>query len=241
MQPLNIVYLFPELLNLYGDRGNVVTLAKRCEWRGISAQVKEVAASDAIDFSTADIVYIGGGADREQALAKEALAPHAAPLAAYVRDGGVVLAVCGGYQFLGKTYVSNGEVVEGLGIVDMTAAVGEKRIIGNAAVQTPLFDAPIVGFENHGGLTTLGPNVKPLGRTLGEAFGNNGADGTEGILLNSLVGTYLHGPVLPKNPQLADYLLQRALERRGESAALAPLDDSAELAANAYMLKRLGL
>lgn len=241
MQQLTIVYLFPELLNLYGDRGNVVALAKRCEWRGIPAQVKEVAATDTIDFSEADILYIGGGADRELALAKEVLAPHAAALVDYVRNGGVVLAACGGYQFLGKTYVSNGEVTEGLGIVDMVTAVGEKRIIGNVAVKTPLFDAPIVGFENHSGLTTLGADAKPLGRVLGEAFGNNGADGTEGVLLNNLVGTNLHGPVLPKNPQLADYLIQRALERRGESADLVPLDDSAELAANAYMLKRLGL
>lgn len=241
MKPLNIVHLFPELLNLYGDGGNVIALRRRCEWRDIPVQVTEVGMGDAMDFSHADIVFIGGGADREQMIAKDAIAARKAELRSYVADNGVLLAVCGGYQFLGHRYTMGDESVEGLGIVDMETVRGEGRLIGNAVIESDIASMPVVGFENHGGRTTLGAGVKPLGRVLGATHGNNGEDGFEGVHQGNLIGTYLHGPLLPKNPQVADYLLARALERRGESCELAPLDDAAEAEANRVMARRLGV
>lgn len=240
-KPLTIVHLFPELLNLYGDGGNVITLRRRLEWRGLPVRVEEVGMGDAMDFAQADIVFIGGGADREQLIAKDAMMARKAELSAYVENGGVLLAVCGGYQFLGHRYVMGEDVVEGLGIVDMETVRGESRLIGNAAIQSDISALPIVGFENHGGRTTLGAGMTPLGRCLGETRGNNGEDGFEGVLYRNLVGTYLHGPLLPKNPHVADWLLARAYEQRGESAALAPLDDAVELEANRVMAQRLGV
>ncbi|MDO5358967.1 MAG: glutamine amidotransferase [Slackia faecicanis] len=241
MKPLNIVHLFPELLNLYGDGGNVIALRRRCEWRDIPVQVTEVGMGDAMDFSHADIVFIGGGADREQMIAKDAIAARKAELRSYVADNGVLLAVCGGYQFLGHRYTMGDESVEGLGIVDMETVRGEGRLIGNAVIESDIASMPVVGFENHGGRTTLGAGVKPLGRVLGATHGNNGEDGFEGVHQGNLIGTYLHGPLLPKNPQVADYLLARALERRGESCELAPLDDAVEAEANRVMARRLGV
>lgn len=238
---LTIVHLFPELLNLYGDGGNVICLRKRLEWRGLPVEVQEIGMGDAMDFSRADIVFIGGGADREQLIVKDAMMERKAELSAYVADGGALLAVCGGYQFLGHSYAMGDVVVEGLGIVDMETVRGEGRLIGNAVIQSEICDMPIVGFENHGGRTTLGNGVKPLGRVLGKTFGNNGEDGFEGVRRGNLIGTYLHGPLLPKNPQVADWLIARAYERRGDVVDLAPLDDTEELAANRVMAKRLGV
>ena len=241
VKPLTIVHLFPELLNLYGDGGNVITLTRRLQWRGLPVEVREIGMGDAMDFSQADIVFIGGGADREQMIVKDAMVARKSELSAYVADGGVLLAVCGGYQFLGHSYAMDDVVVEGLGVIDMETVRGEGRLIGNAVIQSDICDAPIVGFENHGGRTTLGPDAKPLGRVLGKTFGNNGEDGFEGVHQGNLIGTYLHGPLLPKNPQVADYLIARAFERRGVALELAPLDDSIELSANRVMAKRLGV
>lgn len=241
MKPLNIVHLFPELLNLYGDGGNVMTLRRRCEWRNIPVQVTEVGMGDSIDFSSADIVFIGGGADREQLIVKDAMMSRKADLSSYVADAGVLLAVCGGYQFLGHHYAMDDVVVDGLGIVDMETVRGEGRLIGNAIVKSDISDIPVVGFENHGGRTTLGSGVAPFGQVLAQTRGNNGEDGGEGVHQGNLIGTYLHGPLLPKNPQVADHLISRALERRGDSAELAPLDDAVELEANRIMLQRLGV
>ena len=242
MNRLTIVHLYPELLNLYGDRGNVTALAKRCEWRGIPVRVLEVSADQPVNFGEADIVYIGGGADREQGLAKDALAPQAEELAAYVADGGVVLAACGGFHMLGRSFVLNGEEVPGLGVLDMATVPGDERHIGNVAAVAEQFPMPIVGFENHSSLVKLGEGRQPLSRKLHAGFGNNGQDGTEGAVLNNLLGTNLHGPLLPKNPQVADHLIAAALQRKGAAdlLPLAPLDDAAEQAANAYMAHRLG-
>lgn len=241
VKPLTIVHLFPELLNLYGDGGNVIALTRRLQWRGLSVEVREIGMGDAMDFSQADIVFIGGGADREQMIVKDAMVARKSELSAYVADGGVLLAVCGGYQFLGHSYAMDDVVVEGLGVIDMETVRGEGRLIGNAVIQSDICDAPIVGFENHGGRTTLGPDAKPLGRVLGKTFGNNGEDGFEGVHQGNLIGTYLHGPLLPKNPQVADYLIAQAYERRGDALELAPLDDAIELGANRVMAKRLGV
>lgn len=239
VKPLTIVHLFPELLNLYGDGGNVIALTRRLRWRGLPVEVREVGMGDAMDFSQADIVFIGGGADREQMIVKDAMVARKSELSAYVADGGVLLAVCGGYQFLGHSYAMDDVVVEGLGVIDMETVRGEGRLIGNAVIQSDICDIPIVGFENHGGRTTLGSDAKPLGRVLGKTFGNNGEDGFEGVHQGNLIGTYLHGPLLPKNPQVADYLIAQAFDRRGDALELAPLDDAIELEANRVMAKRL--
>ena len=241
VKPLAIVHLFPELLNLYGDGGNVIALTRRLQWRGLPVEVREIGMGDAMDFSQADIVFIGGGADREQMIVKDAMVARKSELSAYVADGGVLLAVCGGYQFLGHSYAMDDVVVEGLGVIDMETVRGEGRLIGNAVIQSDICDAPIVGFENHGGRTTLGPDAKPLGRVLGKTFGNNGEDGFEGVHQGNLIGTYLHGPLLPKNPQVADYLIAQAYERRGDALELAQLDDAIELEANRVMAKRLNV
>lgn len=241
VKPLTIVHLFPELLNLYGDGGNVIALTRRLQWRGLPVEVREIGMGDAMDFSQADIVFIGGGADREQMIVKDAMAARKSELSAYVADGGVLLAVCGGYQFLGHSYAMDDVVVEGLGVIDTETVRGEGRLIGNAVIQSDICDAPIVGFENHGGRTTLGPDAKPLGRVLGKTFGNNGEDGFEGVHQGNLIGTYLHGPLLPKNPQVADYLIARAFDRRGDALELAPLDDAIELEANRVMAERLNV
>ena len=241
VKPLTIVHLFPELLNLYGDGGNVIALTRRLQWRGLPVEVREIGMGDAMDFSQADIVFIGGGADREQMIVKDAMVARKSELSAYVADGGVLLAVCGGYQFLGHSYAMDDVVVEGLGVIDMETVRGEGRLIGNAVIQSDICDAPIVGFENHGGRTTLGSDAKPLGRVLGKTFGNNGEDGFEGVHQGNLIGTYLHGPLLPKNPQVADYLIARAFDRRGDALELAPLDDAVELEANRVMAKRLNV
>lgn len=239
VKPLTIVHLFPELLNLYGDGGNVIALTRRLQWRGLPVEVREIGMGDAMDFSQADIVFIGGGADREQMIVKDAMVARKSELSAYVADGGVLLAVCGGYQFLGHSYAMDDVVVEGLGVIDMETVRGEGRLIGNAVIQSDICDAPIVGFENHGGRTTLGPDAKPLGRVLGKTFGNNGEDGFEGVHQGNLIGTYLHGPLLPKNPQVADYLIAQAYVRRGDAFELTPLDDAIEIEANRVMAKRL--
>lgn len=241
VKPLTIVHLFPELLNLYGDGGNVIALTRRLQWRGLPVEVREIGMGDAMDFLQADIVFIGGGADREQMIVKDAMVARKSELSAYVADGGVLLAVCGGYQFLGHSYAMDDVVVEGLGVIDMETVRGEGRLIGNAVIQSDICDAPIVGFENHGGRTTLGSDAKPLGRVLGKTFGNNGEDGFEGVHQGNLIGTYLHGPLLPKNPQVADYLIARAFDRRGDALELAPLDDAVELEANRVMAKRLNV
>ena len=241
VKPLTIVHLFPELLNLYGDGGNVIALTRRLQWRGLPVEVREIGMGDAMDFSQADIVFIGGGADREQMIVKDAMVARKSELSAYVADGGVLLAVCGGYQFLGHSYAMDDVVVEGLGVIDMETVRGEGRLIGNAVIQSDICDAPIVGFENHGGRTTLGSDAKPLGRVLGKTFGNNGEDGFEGVHQGNLIGTYLHGSLLPKNPQVADYLIAQAFDRRGDVLELAPLDDTIELEANRVMAKRLGI
>lgn len=235
---LNIVHLYPELLNLYGDGGNIITLARRLEWRGIRAHIAEVAISDTPTFADADIVFIGGGSDREQAIVCERLLSRRAELASFVADGGVLLAVCGGYQLLGHSYAMGDDVLEGLGLVDMETRRGAPRLIGNIVVDSPVSPQPVVGYENHGGRTTLGPDVRPLGRVL-FGHGNDGETGEEGCLFKNVLGTYVHGPLLPKNPGVADWLLSRALERRFGDGSLKPLDDAVELAANKVMADRL--
>jgi hypothetical protein len=233
---IKIGHLYPDLLNLYGDRGNIQCMKKRCEWRGIEAEVQEFQITDKIDFSDLDIVLLGGGSDREQMLVCEKLKTIKCEFNDYVVDNGVVIAVCGGYQLLGHYYDTDQGRIEGLSLVDMYTEQGSPRLISNIVIQNELFELPIVGFENHGGRTYIGDN-QPLGRVL-FGHGNNGTDGAEGVLYKNVVGTYLHGPLLPKNPQVCDYLIKNALERKYGKSELEPLDDRQEIEANRYITER---
>ncbi|OFK24787.1 type 1 glutamine amidotransferase [Olsenella sp. HMSC062G07] len=235
---LRIAHLFPELLNLYGDSGNMLVLKRRLAWRGLGCDVVEVSLGESLSFSDVDIVFMGGGTDREQRIVCERLLSWRGEIASYVADGGVLVAVCGGYQLLGHYYQLGGEKVRGLGLVDLYTDRAEPRLIGNVAVRSRVSPQPIVGYENHGGRTHLGPGVEPLG-TVAYGFGNDGSSGQEGCLSNNVLGTYVHGPLLPKNPGVADYLLSRALERKYGQGSLEPLDDGEELAANKVMYDRM--
>lgn len=236
---INILHLYPDLLNLYGDKGNIECIKKRLLWRGIGANV--VACTDKTEepnFKSADIVFIGGGSDREQEIVCSKLLKHKSELTDFVENGGCLLAVCGGYQLLGKYYQTGDKKIEGLSILDIctNAPKGAKRLIGNVVLKSGLCAAPVVGFENHGGRTDIG-SYAPLGEVL-HGFGNNGESGAEGVVYKNLIGTYLHGPLLPKNPELCDLILLRALKRKyPDFAKLEPLDDSLETAANEYIAK----
>lgn len=239
---LTVCHLYPDLLNLYGDRGNVIAFVRRCQWRGIPVRVQEVNLGQPVDFKAVDFLLLGGGSDREQELITADLQQRTPDLAAAVEEGLVVLAICGGYQLLGRYYRTlEGAEIPGLRILDLYTEAGTKRLIGNIAVEIELDGRKIhaCGFENHSGQTFLG-KVKPLGRVL-KGHGNNGQDGLEGARYKNVFCTYLHGPLLPKNPALTDHLLQLALRRRGMEADLSPLDDIFENRANRVMLRRLGI
>ena len=234
---LTIGHLYPDLLNLYGDRGNIQCFRKRLEWRGIDAEVVPVLSGEKIDFSSLDIVLLGGGSDREQELVCGYLKDIRDDFQNYVEDGGVVLAVCGGYQLLGKYYKTQTKTIEGLSILDITTEWEPQRLVNNIVLNSPLFDTPVVGFENHGGRTYIG-NHTPFGKVF-FGFGNTGDSGYVGVVYKNVIATYLHGPLLPKNPQVCDYLLERALKRRyGPDAGLEPLPDEMEHRANSYIAGR---
>jgi CobQ-like glutamine amidotransferase family enzyme len=232
MNDVRLCHLYPGEMNIYADRGNIAVLRGRLAWRGLSLAVTEVGIGDSPDAGAHDMYYLGGGQDRDQAVVAEDLVRHKADaLHAAARDGAVILAVCGGYQLAGHGYSAlDGSRMPGIGLLDLDTVAGETRLIGNIAIEAELDGerAVVVGFENHAGRTRLGPRARPLGRVLG-GHGNNGEDGTEGAVQGHVVGTYLHGPLLPKNPWLADRLLTWALEhRRGTPVVLAPLDDDLE-------------
>ena len=234
---LTIGHLYPDLLNLYGDRGNIQCLMKRCQWRGIEAETIAFESNDRVDFSGLDIVLLGGGSDREQMLVCEKLKEIRDDFKSYVESDGVVIAICGGYQLLGKYYKTDQGTITGLELVDMYTEQGEGRLIHNIVLKSELFDMPIVGFENHGGRTCI-QNNKPLVKVLTGA-GNDGTSGYEGVVYRNVIGTYLHGPLLPKNPQLADWLILRALKKKyGEEVELTDLDYTQEKEANDYIYKR---
>lgn len=233
---LKIAHLYPELLNLYGDRGNIISLKKRAEWRGIDVEVKEYKLADEIDFENIDILFIGGGSDREQLLVCQRLKEIKKDFKNYVENNGVVTAICGGYQLLGKYYKMKDETVEGLDILDIYTESGEGRLIGNVVIETEFLDRPIVGFENHGGRTYI-ENHNSLGKVV-YGNGNNDNDKAEGVLYKNVIGTYLHGPLFPKNPHLCDYIIKKALQNKYGEVELEELDDSVEFAANDYVVNR---
>lgn len=235
---ITIGHLYPDLLNLYGDRGNIQCMMKRCQWRGIEAQTISFEIEDEIDFSKLDIVLLGGGSDREQMLVCDRLKSIREDFKKYVEDNGVVIAVCGGFQLLGNYYATADGIIEGLGIVDLETDRGtDYRLIDNIVLESDLFSMPVVGFENHGGRTNI-KNNKPLGKVI-YGSGNDGKSGYEGVVYKNVIGTYLHGPLLPKNPQVCDYLIKKALERKyGGGVELVPLEDKEEKEANEYIYNR---
>ncbi len=235
---VRILHLYPELLNLYGDSGNILVLSQRLHWRHIQAEIVEVHVGERPFLANVDLVFIGGGSDREQRIVCDSLHEQQKELSRFVEDGGALLAVCGGYQLLGEYYMMGDEKVAGLELVDLRTDRGSPRLIGNVVIRSSICDEHIVGYENHGGRTTLGQDIEPLGRVV-YGKGNDGKSGFEGCLYKNVVGTYIHGPLLPKNPQVADFLLSRALERHYGDASLEPLDDTIELTANRIMCERL--
>ena len=240
-QKFTVGWLYPDLMNIYGDRGNILTLVKRAEWRGLEATVLELGRGATDQMDHVDVFFFGGGQDREQALIYDDLREFKQDsLQRAVGDGAQVLAVCGGYQLLGHYYqTADGERYDGIGLIDVRTEAGKKRFIGDVVVRTEiegLTPSTLVGFENHSGRTFLGSGAKPLGRVI-EGKGNNGSDRTEGCVQGGIIGTYMHGSLLPKNPHLADHVIAGALRRRG-GGALSHLDDSAELAAHGWILQR---
>ena len=235
MTELHICHLYPDVLNLYGDRGNVLTLKKRLEWRGIGCTVTEMPIGERAPLGRFDLFFIGGGQDFEQSLLLDDLrGGKGDDIKAAVEDGKTFLCVCGGYQLMGRYYETHtGEKFQFLGAMDLYTGARE-RLIGNFAFDTEY--GPVVGFENHSGRTYLGEGVRPLGKVI-RGYGNNGADGTEGARYKNVFCTYSHGPVLPKNPALADAILSCALERRFGRTELAPLGDMSEREAHESVLR----
>ncbi len=242
MAELRVCALYPDLMNIYADRGNLLVLERRCRWRGIGFEVQASGLGEALDPDGADLYYMGGGQDRDQQLC-------ALDLAEVKRDalheaaarGAVILGVCGGYQLLGHSYQLGDQILPGIGLVDLVTVRSDgPRLIGNVAIEVeldPNVRRVLAGFENHGGRTNLGPDETPLGRVL-KGHGNNGVDGHEGVRRGNVIGTYLHGPLLPKNVWFADWLIETALSLKDP---LGPLDDSLEADAHADARRAAGV
>jgi CobQ-like glutamine amidotransferase family enzyme len=238
---LRLLALYPEQMNIYADRGNILFLQRRCEWRGLSFEYAAAGPGEGFDPAGHDLIYIGGGQDRDQVLvAQDMLETKRDAIASAVEDGAALLAVCGGYQLLGHRYQLGDQSIAGLGIADLeTVREPGPRLIGNVSIEVDLGDGAMVlaGFENHGGRTHLGADAEPLGRVL-HGYGNNGRDGYEGVRRLNMIGTYLHGPLLPKNVLLADRLIALAIGRRtGTEPELEPLGDELEAAAQQSALR----
>ena len=235
---LNICHLYPDLLNVYGDVGNILILKHRAENRGIKVNVINVSINDEFNADDYDIVFFGGGQDYEQSIVSNDLMTNKKDeLSRYINNGKVLIAICGGYQLLGKYYKTDKKMIEGLGILNITTEWEPERLIRNIILQSPLFSDPVVGFENHGGRTYINDHT-PFGKVF-FGLGNTGKSGYEGVVYKNVIATYLHGPLLPKNPQVCDYLLERALQRKyGENVSLSPLPDELEHKANSYIFDR---
>jgi CobQ-like glutamine amidotransferase family enzyme len=235
---VRVAHLYPDYLNIYADRGNIAVLARRAALRGHELDVDAIGMGDAVAPGAHDLYYLGGGQDREQLLVADDLAAKAEPLKDAHAEGAAFLAVCGGYQLLGRGYRGlHGEDMPGVGLLPLETVAGDRRMIGDVLLETEL--GPVAGFENHAGRTHLDPGAQPLGRVVA-GFGNDGESGFEGCRYERAIGTYLHGPLLPRNPRLADWLLAQALAHRtgGEPPELAPLDDELEAQAQAVSAAR---
>ena len=238
---VRVGHLYPDHLNIYADRGNMAVLAQRAAWRGIELEYQGIGVGDAMRPSEHDLLYVGGGQDREQALIAPDLAARADALEEAIEGGCAALAVCGGYQLFGRFYRDrSGAELPGAGIFDLHTVAGERRMIGDVLLECD-FDGErrtLAGFENHAGRTILGPEAIPLGRVV-SGFGNDGESGFEGCRRGRALGTYLHGPLLPRNPWLADWVLgQASAHRHGEPPELTPLPDDLETQAHAVAAER---
>ena len=242
MYELKICHLYPDILNLYGDRGNIICMQKRMEWRGIQTEVTGISVGDKLNVNDYDLFFIGGGQDFEQeVLLKDLASGKAADIRAAVEDEKVFLAICGGYQMLGNYYKTwDGVQCDFIGALDLYTVGDKERMIGNYMYQMDDADGgmTVVGFENHSGKTYLSDKVRSMGKVLA-GYGNNGKDGTEGARYKNVFATYSHGSLLPKNPKLADYIMLTALKRKYPSLELELLDDTFENNAHDYMQKRL--
>ena len=240
---LTIGWLYPELMSTYGDRGNIIVLKKRCEWRGINVEVKNLDLHfNQNQLAQCDLLFMGGAQDRQQQIVTEDLSRKKENLKKTVENGIPGLYICGAYQFLGKYYrEADGNIINGLEILDLhteNPGFGFSRLIGNVVARV-LNNNLIVGFENHGGRTYLGQNIKSLGKVI-KGFGNNGEDQTEGAIYKNSFCSYFHGPILPKNPQFADLLIKLALEKKyGKKVDLSPLDDFLEIKARENIFQKL--
>lgn len=231
MRKINILHLYPELLNMYGDKGNISALASRLKWRNIDAEVIVKNAGDEVCLEDIDIILLGGGADKEEEIVRSELFKIKDKLSEYIENGGVFLALCGGLSQLGKYIETPSGKKDCLGILDIYTEEKEKRIIGNAVLETELFEQKIVGFENHSGKINM-ESYKPLGKVLSRE------NEYEGLVYKNLLGTYLHGPLLPKNPMLCDYILKKALEKKySDFEGLDGLNDELENTANEFIVK----
>jgi CobQ-like glutamine amidotransferase family enzyme len=243
MSRIRVGHLYPDYLNIYADRGNIAVLARRAAWRGHELDVVGVSVGDELRPGDHDLLYVGGGQDREQALIAPDLVAKGEAIRAAVAGGAALLAVCGGYQLLGRFYLdTNGDRQEGIGLFGHETVAGDRRMIGDVLLDCELEPGvrrTLAGFENHAGRTRLDPDAIPLGRVVA-GFGNDGESGFEGCRLERAVGTYLHGPLLPRNPWLADWLLAQALAHRtgGEPPELEPLPDDLEEQAHAVAARR---
>lgn len=242
MKTLKICHLYPDVLNLYGDRGNVTAIKKRLEWRGIGCEIVNANIGDKTDLGDCDIFFIGGGQDFEQGvLLKDIASGKGDAIKDAIESGKVFLAICAGYQILGKYYKTHtGEVCDFIGALDLYTVGQKKRMIGNYVYECELGGrkTEIVGFENHSGKTYLGEGVRPFGKIL-YGNGNNSEDKTEGARYKNVYATYAHGPVLPKNPYFTDELIRVALKNKYGDDSISELDDTFELAAHKYMVNRL--
>ena len=234
---IRIAHLYPDMLNLYGDRGNIIALTERMKARQIDVHTDAITMGKSFNADDYDILFIGGGQDFEQDVLLDDLKKGKdAEIHKAIHNGTVMLAICGGYQMLGKYYKTyDGKMLEYMGALDFYTEGKEERMIGNYAYKTKE-GIEVVGFENHSGRTYLGKGVEPLGKMI-KGFGNNGEDGTEGVRFKNTFGTYSHGPVLPKNPDFADLLISKAIENKYGKSDLAPLDDSLEAKARAQVMR----
>ena len=236
---IKIMHLFPDLLNLYGDKGNIECMRKRLEWRGIECEVVEFTSDcENLDLSDIDIVFLGGGSDREQKIVCGALTDYKDEIKTYVENGGSLVALCGGFHMLGKHYKLGDETIEALNILDISTEQGNDRLISDVVLEADFLPGKtIIGFENHSERININSHT-PLGKVL-YGNGNDGKSGFEGVVYKNVIASNLHGPLFPKNPSLCDYILANALKKKySEFTELSPLDDSMEDKANEYMKNR---
>lgn len=244
-QTLTIGWLYPDLMSIYGDRGNIIALTRRCIWRDIEVKVKPITVDTSLsELRTSDMLFMGGAQDRQQTIVAKDLQKKKKVLSQMIEDNVPGLYICGGFQFLGAYYKeADGTIIEQLGVLDVyTENPGGKRLIGNIAIDASMVlgkKTTLVGFENHGGRTRLGQHVRPLGQVI-KGYGSNAEDHTEGAVYKNSIGTYLHGPILPKNPILTDYVITKTLERKyNKDIQVSSLDDTIAIFAHDAIEKRM--